>query len=656
MAILSVNHLQHAYGTQQVLVDCTFALQQGEKVGLIGRNGSGKTTLLRTIRGEMQTDAGNVQLAKNARVGYLSQDPEFDPADTLRDAAEGAFAELHDLHRQLNAVYEQMAAAEGTQLEQLMKKQASLEDRIEAAGGYAIDHRIDATLHGLGFTDDQFGINVTKLSGGQRNRLGLARLLLEQPDVLLLDEPTNHLDLAGRQWLENFLAEEYSGAVIVVSHDRWLLDRVASRILEIEAGQIREYPGNYEKYVALRKERDLTQQRVRDKQQTHIRREKQFIAKYKAGQRAKQAKGRESRLQRFVSDELVDAPLVSDVMHLELPKAPRSGELVIVAEGISKRYGDTVLFADLDVSIQRGDRVGIIGPNGVGKTTLIKCLLNELEPDTGSVRHGSRLSIGYYKQGHEHLDRSLEVWRYLQSVIVANDGSAQASEQQARNLAGAFLFSDIEQDKTLGSVSGGERSRAVLAGLVSSAKNLLVLDEPSNHLDIPAAERLERALSADEGGYEGTLLLISHDRALLQATCDALLVFEGNGSVRYFHGTFRDWQDQQTKRQADATAQRDSASPQQRSAKQVRSKTQRKAAMNETATATANPFAKVSTTELERRIESIEQELADIDAQLVDPEVVRDGQKMKALQQQRQQLIDDRGPLEAEWTRRAEQA
>ncbi len=652
MAILTVNHLEHSYGTQRVLAGATFGLQAGEKIGLIGRNGSGKTTLFKSIRGDVIPDVGTVQLARGARIGYLSQDPAFDPQDTLRDAAEGAFAELHDLHRLLDIVFEKMATATGDELEQLMRRQSLLEDRINTAGGYAIDHRIDATLHGLGFTDDQFGINVTKLSGGQRNRLGLARLLLEEPDVLLLDEPTNHLDLAGREWLEQFLADEYPGAVIVVSHDRWLLDRVVSRIIEIEAGRIREYPGNYEKYVSLRDERDLTQQRMRDKQQTHIRREKEFIARYKAGQRSRQAKGRESRLQRFIGDELVSAPRTSGVMKLDLPKAPRSGELVVVAEGLSKRYGDNILFDDVNINIQRGDRIGIIGPNGVGKTTIVRCLLNDLAPDSGTVRLGSRLEVGYYRQGHEHLDTSLEVWQYLQSVIIALDGSVQASEQQARNLAGAFLFSDAEQDKALGDLSGGERSRAVLAGLVASAKNLLVLDEPSNHLDIPAAERLEQALSPD-GGYDGTLLLISHDRALLQATCDKLLVFDGQGNVNAFHGTYSDWHDHIAR-----SAQQPDEPPADTTTK--KSKRSSKTAGLTSAAAdqdnTPNPFGKMSTTQLEERIEKIEERIAATDSQLIDPAVLRDGDRVRQVQRDRQDLIDERQPLEHEWNRRAEQA
>ncbi|MCP3904625.1 MAG: ABC-F family ATP-binding cassette domain-containing protein [Planctomycetes bacterium] len=644
MSLLTLANVSHRYGTQLVLDGATVSIDPGERVGLVGRNGTGKTTLMRVMLGTVSPDTGTVQFQRGAGVGYLSQDPDLDPDDTLRDAAERAFAELHDLHVDANALYEKMATAEGDELDRLLKRQARLEVAIETAGGYAIDHRIDAMLHGLGFRDDQFTVRVRDLSGGQKGRLGLARLLLEAPDLLLLDEPTNHLDITGRRWLETFLAEEFGGAVVVVSHDRWLLDRVAQRIIEVEAGAIREYPGNYHKYVELRRERQMTQARVHEKQLDRIRQEKQFIAKYKTGQRAKQARGRESRLERFKRDELVERPIELQTMRLQLPKATRSGEQVIVAEGVSKRYDDLVLFENLDLTVYRGDRIGIIGPNGVGKTTLVRTLIGDLAPDTGSARAGSRLSVGYYRQLHEHVDQSLTVWQYLQSVIVGLDGQARASEQQARDLAGAFLFTGDEQEKTLSDVSGGERSRAVIAGLVAGAHNLLVLDEPTNHLDIPSAERLEEAL-ATEGGYDGTLVLITHDRALLEATCDKLIVFDGTGGVRLFQGHYTDWQ-----RREEADANADDADEPRPAARKTRKRpTKARPPVDES----AGPFARLATSELEQRIERLERRLGEIDAELVDPAVYRDGDRCRVLQAERETLAGELGPLEDEWTRRA---
>ncbi len=650
MSLLTVSNLKHSYGTLIVLDGATCAVDTGEKVGLVGRNGQGKTTLMRIIVGALEPDSGKVQLQRNSRVGYLSQHTELDPEDTLRDAAELAFSKLHELHVKAHEIYDAMATAQGEELDRLLSRQAKLDAEIEAAGGYAIDHRIDAMLHGLGFTDDQFGLKVSVLSGGQKGRLGLAKLLLEEPDLLLLDEPTNHLDIAGCQWLEDFLADEYPGTVIVVSHDRWLLDRVVDRIIEVERGVIRDYPGNYHKYIELRRERQLTDSRVYEKQLDKVRQEKQFIRRYKTGQRAKQARGRQSILDRFIRDEMVERPIELDVMRLNLPDAPRSGELVAVAKGISKAYDRRKLFIDLDLTIYRGDRVGIIGPNGVGKTTLIRTLLEEITPDGGSVQQGSRLSIGYFQQSQDHLDLSLEVWRYLQSVIVSLDGQVKASEQQARNLAGAFLFSGMDQDKTLQDMSGGERSRAILAGLMAAAHNLLVLDEPTNHFDIPSMERVERALSR-EGGFEGTILLISHDRALLQAVCDKLLIFDGKGGVELFQGTLSGWMSRQ---QRQKTPSASGKSPQTK--REVKKKA-RSDFHHETEKKKTNVLlSKMSLKKIESEIEGIQQRIREIDELMLDSKVYTDGTRVGALQSERAKLKQDIEPLEFEWAARVDDA
>ena len=627
-----------------MLDGATLSVEAGEKIGLVGRNGSGKSTLMKAMLGVITPDLGSVQLQRGARVGYLSQDPDLEPEETVREAAGRAFAELHALHVEVQSLYESMAEAEGDELERLLKRQARLESQIETAGGYAIDHRVDAMLHGLGFTDDQFGVQVGKLSGGQKGRLGLARLLLEEPDLLLLDEPTNHLDIAGRQWLETFLAESYRGAVILVSHDRWLLDRVVGRIVEVEAGVIREYPGNYAKYVELRRERQLTVARVYEKQRDKIRQEQQFIAKFKAGQRAKQARGRQTRLERFKNEEMVERPAELSVMRLNLPSAERSGEQVVTVESIAKRYGELTLFESFDLAVRRGDRIGVIGPNGVGKTTLIRCLVGELDPDEGEVRAGSRISIGHYRQLHDHLDMSLTIWQYLQSVIVSLEGAARATEQQARDLAGAFLFSGADQEKTLDLVSGGERSRAVLAGLVAGAHNLLVLDEPSNHLDIPSAERLEGALSRD-GGFEGTLILISHDRALLEATCDRLIVFSHGEPPRVFDGHYSEWI---RRSEAEAAAAVPEAAPVRKSRP---SKPRPEA---EEPVRPAGPFARLSLRDLEARIEAMEEQIGELDTQMLQPEVYTDGDRCRTIQAERTARQDDLEELESEWARRAE--
>ncbi len=634
MALINAMNLTHAHGPKRVLDRVNLALSAGERVGLVGRNGCGKTTLMRLINDEYEPDDGAIQRARGVRVGYLPQDPKLDGSRTLRREAEQAFAKLADLHDQRDALSHDMADADGDELDKLMKRYEQLEHAIEAAGGYAIDHRIDATLHGLGLGDETFDVPVAGLSGGQKARLALAKLLLEEPDVLLLDEPTNHLDIAGRVWLERFL-KEFGGAVMVVSHDRWLLDEVADRIVEVDRGRLFEYPGNYGAYREQRELRRLEQQRVFDKQQTYIRHQKQYIQRYKTGQRAKEARGRQKKLDRFIRDEVVAQVSHDGNIGLDLPAAPRSGDNVVVTNnnGIAVRYGDKTLFEKFAVKVQRGQRIGVIGPNGCGKSTLVSCLIGLRDPDEGSTRLGTNVSIGYYRQTHEHLDDDDTPISYLQRRVPDN------AYQSARDLAGAFLFTGDEQEKTFGTLSGGERTRAVLAGLCIGGHNLLVLDEPSNHLDIPSAERLEEALRQ----FDGTLLLITHDRMLLQDTVDELLVFEPGQPVKHFYGTYRDWLSEKNK--AEEAAKRP-APPEPK--KKTGAKPQA------AADKPRNPLVKMKDKELEKRIIAAETKLAELDQRLADPQLYKDTGAFRAVHDERKQLAGELEPLEAEWLRRAE--
>lgn len=661
MPLVSVANLSHAHGTQRVLDDISFAIEPGQRIGLVGRNGTGKTTLLRALAGDLQADQGVVQIARGARVGYLLQDPVFESTARVLDAAREAYASLHRAHDELERVAEQMAsaAAGGAELDQLMKKYDRLQQEVDRLGGFSVQHTVERTLHGLGFSTEQFELPVRALSGGQRSRLALTRLLLESPDVLLLDEPTNHLDIEGRQWLEAFLADDFSGAVLIVSHDRYLLDRVVSQMFELEpGGRLYCYPGGFAEYCVLRDQRKLVERRIYEKQMDRVRSEEQYIARYRVGQRARQASGRQARLDRFKGG-MVDRPRELDVMNLRLPKAPRTGDIVINIESLSKRFGDVELFADFTFTVRRGDRIGIVGPNGSGKTTLVECLLGEQAPTSGTSRFGANVRVGYFCQTHEHLDLDLTVWQYLQSVILSLDGQVKASEQQARDLAGAFLFSGDDQDKTLRQLSGGERSRVVLAGLVSGGHNLLILDEPTNHFDIPSTERLEGALNPATG-FDGTLLLITHDRALLDACVDKLLVIDGKGNQRIFLGNYRDWL-----QATEADAQRESSAPERSETTNKRSRAaRRRSAANRVPTAKKNQtktrenltigaLSKLNQQKLEGRIEEIESRIQAIDAQLMDSNTHRDRHKPRQLGEERAGLVKELEPLEFEWSRRA---
>ncbi len=661
MPILTGTNLILSFGDHEILRGVSVTVEPGEKIGVVGRNGAGKSSLLKILAGLQKQDAGSVSAGQGVRVGYLHQNPNLDPNDTLKEAAARAFEEVDRLHAQLEKLYHRMGDTQGEELQKLLKDQERLEKGIEAAGGYSNEHKVEMILHGLGFTDAQFGIKVRDLSGGQKSRVALGRLLLENPGVLLLDEPTNHLDMAGREWLENFLSQEYQGAVLLISHDRYLLDRVVSRIVEVEDGRLVEYPGNYAAFRKQRVERRLTMLRAWEKQQTMFKREESYIRQYKAGQRAKQAKGRESRLDRAKEDAL-DRPVEFDDVRLNLPKAERTGDIVIAARDLSKSYpskdgGTKVLFHDLALHIERGQRWGIIGPNGAGKTTLVRCLLNEIEPDAGSIKLGARLAVGYFSQSRDDVDPEMTVYRHIQDTVrKATDERVMMSEQDARNLAGSFLFSGRDQEKQLGVMSGGEQARAVLAGLLASAKNVLVLDEPTNHLDIQAAERLEGTLARKhenpmtgektEGDFDGTILLISHDRALIDAVCDNILVLDGEGGAQVFPGTYSEWKLHESER---AAAGRSQTSP----------------GMQPKAASTANMpkpdpdgqksrFSWMPISKIEERMNDLGIEIRKLDAELGGADVWTDYEKANTLSDKRDKYKSELDELEIEWLRKSE--
>ncbi len=666
MPILSCVNIKHRFGVDIILDGVSLSIEPTDRIGIVGRNGTGKSTLLKILTGLVKNDEGTVNVQRGCRVGYLHQDPNLDPDETLRGAAEGAFELLHATHRELDALFEQMATAQGPLLDQLMKKQVVLEEKMESLGGYSVDHQIDNVLHGVGFTDAQFNIKVKGLSGGQKGRLALARLLLETPDVLLLDEPTNHLDIEGRLWLEDFLANEYRGAVVMISHDRYLLDAVVTRIIEVEQGRLIDYPGNYEDFREIRFQRRLTQLRAYETQQGKFKKEEEYIRRFKAGQRAKQARGRQTRLTREKDQALLERPMEVESFKMELPKAPRTSDVVVSGRGLSKKFTNDrgelkICFEGLDITINRGDRWGIIGPNGAGKTTLVRALLGEIPVDAGIVRTGTNVVVGHYTQSHEHIDGELLVWQYLQKIIVKESGGYTFSEQQARNLAGAFLFSGSEQEKSLRVLSGGERSRAVLAGLLASAKSLLVLDEPTNHLDIPSAERLEAALAMPEDedetpNYDGTMILISHDRALIDATCENLIILDGKGGAKIHHGTYTDWHEEELARakqksqaESQAKEKRESEERRQREAKQAKESAKKQN------TGAVGELAKLRMDELEKRIEKCETRLREIDAQLANPDTWSNASKSAKLAEERAKFAAELEPLEFEWARRAEE-
>ena len=528
MSIVQLRDVSIAFGAQKVAEGISMSVGENERIGLIGANGTGKTTLLRLIAGALEPDSGRIATKRGLRVGFLEQEPNL-PADAnVHDAALSAFADVLAVEARMRGVEHEIAHASETERGRLLKELGDLQARFEHAGGYEHESRTAAVLTGLGFPEEYFRRPVSVLSGGERSRLALARLLLRQADLLLLDEPTNHLDLEGIEWLERFLGQGYRGAALVVSHDRVFLDKTVTRILEIEDAQVATYPGNYSTYVGLKEERRLVQQRAYEKQQAFIRKEEGFYRRYHAAQRGREAKGRMKRLERL---ERMEAPRRRKEISVRFSRERDSTELCVGVEDLRKRHGEQTLFSGLSIEIYRGERVGVIGPNGSGKTTLLKTLLGEVKPDAGAVTFGRRTTTGYLPQVVEdtHSDRTAldEVWERRRTL----------DEVEVRNVLGRFLFSgDDAVLKRLSELSGGERKRVSLACLMVERANLLLLDEPTNHLDIPSRVALERALA----GYDGTVIAVSHDRYFLNLIVDRLIVVAGE-DTRVVHGTYEDY-------------------------------------------------------------------------------------------------------------------
>ncbi len=658
MPILSGTNLTLQYGDDLILDGVSLSIEQSERIGIVGRNGCGKSTLIKILAGVLSPTDGSVSNGK-ATIGYLHQNPDLNPQHTLKEAVASAFDHIKELNSRLEQLFEEMGNADKDNLDRLLKEQTRIEYEIEASGGLVNDHKVDQILHGLGFTDAQFGIKVPDLSGGQKARVALGKLLLQDPSVLLLDEPTNHLDIQGREWLEVFLREEFKGAVILISHDRYMLDRVVNRIIEVEHARLIEYPGNYAAFRKQRAERRTVQLRAYEKQQAEFKREEAFIAHFKAGQRAKQARGRESRLNR-AKTQTIERPLELASLRLSLPKAQRAGDIVVAARSLSKKYpnedgSDKVLFHDLDIRIERGQRWGVIGPNGAGKSTLIRCILGEQEVDQGTVKLGTNLDIGHFTQTHDNVDMSKTVFRHIQDTVKKNtEERVTLSELEARTIAGAFLFSGDDQQRELQSMSGGEKARAVLAGLLASAKNLLVLDEPTNHLDIPSAERLEETFArthhdpktgkTTSGAYEGTAILISHDRALIDAVCDHLVILDGHGNAEIFAGTYTEWHDQHQRESISR-----STTPDQTKQTSEKSTQQSKPESS----ATKSRFSWMPINQIEERMTDLEIELNTLDAQLNDVDIWKDIEHANEVTAKRDSVRSELDELEEEWLRKS---
>jgi ATP-binding cassette subfamily F protein 3 len=644
MALATLDNLHKSFGDRVIFDGLNFAIERGERVGLIGDNGAGKTTLFKAITGEITVESGSVAVAKGAKVGHLAQDSVFDPANDVMDEAELAFAELHRLSHEMRALEHAMAEHLDEALEKTLKRYEVLQHEFESGGGYAWRHKLEATLLGVGLGPEHWEQNVTTLSGGQRSRLALAKLLINAPDLLLLDEPTNHLDLAAIDWLENWLLD-FSGAVWLISHDRYLLDRLATRIVWLTRQQLNSYPGNYSHFVEQRQVQELTQQRHYEEQRADIEKQKEFIRRFGAGQRSKEAKGREKRLNRLLkSDAVMQAVEVSQKINLQLNTDQRAGDRLLTVRDLAKSYGPKVLWKDVKLDVGRGERIGIIGPNGSGKTTLLRVLQGQEQPDAGTVRWGSNLTIGYYDQQLGEFDPENSV---LEELYV---GRENRKEKELRDTLGALRFSGDSSDKLMGMLSGGERARVALAGLLLDKPNVLILDEPTNHLDVNSCEALENALS----GFEGTILCVSHDRYFLDRVAKRLLVIEPPNVID-FDGGFTAWMAKKAQLAKEAAER--AARPKGNNSKNNSSKPAPKPAVKRESNRNdpySRPFGRLSLPDLEHTISETEIAIAECQEKMSDTKSARDAQRAKRLKQEYDSLSSKLEALEAEYYVRGE--
>ncbi len=527
MSLVRLEHITKSYDPYLILDDISLSIEHRERIGLIGKNGSGKTTLIAIIAGLITNFKGSLTRAKGLRIGYLSQDQDLELDCSLRQEMLKVFQTQRDLEDEMLLLGEQMES-DGDN-EGILETYARLQEQHDALGGYNYEHQINRTLGGLGFQEVDFHLKIGVLSGGQKSRAALAKLLLEKPDLLLLDEPTNHLDIKAIEWLENFLNTEYQGAAVVISHDRYFLDRVARKIVELQNHTLKEYRGNYTTYLETQRIETLTQEREYKKQQRFIVHEEDFIRRNMAGQRTREAQGRQKLLDRL---ERIEKPQTAErTIKLRFTPDVRGGNDILQCRNLGKRYGDKQVFENLNCEIYRKDVVGIIGPNGAGKTTLFRLILGDEQPTEGELKVGHNLHLGYYDQELAGLNRDNTV---LNEIWALRPGQTSG---EIRSFLGRFLFSDDEVFKTIGDLSGGEQSRVMLAKLLLENANVLLLDEPTNHLDIPSSEALEEALAE----YPATIFMISHDRYFLNKLATKLLVFEDD-TAKLFIGTYAEYE------------------------------------------------------------------------------------------------------------------
>ena len=633
MILVSANGLGRQYSGDPIFQDLKFEVRAGERIGLVGPNGAGKTTLMRLVSKMDQADYGSLYVRPGIRVSLLRQEPDFGLDETLISVARSGLASLLDIQAEMEEAAREIAEAEDdAERLRASNRYQELRDRLEHQDAYSVDHRVEEILGGLGFATSDFHRPAKTFSGGQQSRMMLAKLLLESPDLMLLDEPSNHLDIATTAWLENYLSRQSVG-MIVVSHDRYFLDKVVTRIWELYDGKIDVYPGNYSQYWKLRTEKAKVLQRQFEKQQDYIADQEAYIRRYGAGQRAKQAHDREKKLARV---ERVETMREITGPPMGFGEVERSGDIVIDARRISKSY-DKSLFKEFNFSLLRGQCVGVLGPNGAGKSTLLKTLIGQVTPDFGEVKLGHKVLIGYHDQGLESLAPETTVLR-----AVWPEDDPDWVQGDVRDLLARFGLSGELVLHNVGQLSGGEKAKAALARLSATSANFLVMDEPTNHLDIWACDALERSIL----DFEGTVLVVSHDRYFLNQVADRIIVVD-SGKAKVIEGDYETYQ-HLTAQETEAASRKAALVPAQTTGAREAPRADGKAEKKKR----KYPYRKVA--DIEREIAEVEAEIAQLEDLLAQPATWKETLKAIAAQDRHKILQENLAKLYEHWEEASE--
>ena len=609
MILISVQELQKSFGVHEVLRSVTFSLQKGEKMGLVGVNGCGKTTLMRMIAGEMQPDGGTIHRNKDLRVGYLAQLDDIPLTDTVWGALLKVFEPIRVMERRMAEIEKLLESADPETALRLSSEYQRLTESYNAQQGYAYEGEILRVLNGLGLKPEMHQRQVSTLSGGERTRLSLAKLLLQKPDIILMDEPTNHLDLEAIEWLQDYLTD-YKGSLLLISHDRYFLDHVCTTMGELLGGKMIKFTGNYTEYMKKRTADFETRMKAYELQQKEIQREQAIIERYRSFNREKSIKAAESREKRLAKVERLEKPVEEQHVRFSFDARRRSGEEALEVRELSKSFEGQPVFQNLSFKLRTGDRVALIGPNGVGKSTLFRILTHQINPDHGSVRFGTNIDIGYYDQHQQNLNPQNtildEVWNNFPKL----------EQTRIRSALGLFLFTGDEVFEKIEKLSGGERGRVALTKLMLKQDNLLLLDEPTNHLDMDSREVLEDALR----DFPGTILAISHDRYFINRFAEKVMVMEKDGVTEYL-GNFDDYIEKRDRPRPPISSLEDETTrtAQTREKKKTR---QQNALLRE---------LKAAVDKAEAAIEQNEREMARLEAELARPETYNDLEAMRRL-------------------------